>query len=776
MLAGARAADDLLAATFRGAPSAAGHDELVLRMVRTFVRSAPARRREDPTGPLVVLDDPGDVLTNLRPRERAATVLRRVERWSATRVAEAIGVPRTSVARLVPPGDGLEQALRALADQHTRPAADTVRAVLDRLPDPGRQHHDEDRLRRRAAALADRPWTWRILAAAVVLGLLVWARAAGEAPPPAATEDPAETVPVVHLVDGAVLPALETDLTWRGWRLGPDGEVPDDLEGLRLVETVDIDLARADDILLLDTRPRAGAAVFAALWCELPALDAQLVAPTAHLVVRGRTVDLPCAGTSGEPPVSRLVPLPPAADRERTAATVTWSGDVPRKGRALLATWTEVGGDPRRAPATGLGEPVVPATAAVVDGDSPAYTVGDRTVHHQRVRIGDGSTVTVWAGAPGEVSVQVDDTLLTDDGEPPTAAAAPGAGDWRTADPELRGGRWLVYAPGRARVFDLPAGAVPGPGGRREVTVSVSTTLDPGQWQVQVGDARVVPVDEAPLPLEALGDVDAPEWIGGFRLVAAWRVPNDGIPHPLVDPDLPPGRRFFLVGTPPGTGRDDRGVVRPHVATTRGPAPVTVVPDVADAFDERVWRAGDQLVQAGASIGDLRTGKGTGVVAVTAPAVPGPTAGATLLAYVPVDHEDFDFAAAPPMAVSTPVGVVRADPLAGSTVSVARYGRDDLDADGRLRVDAGTGDRVWLRLTTEGAGRVRVLESGRPAVWLPDGWWTSWTARRVVTDLPLQGTGFSRSSGRPLELVVEGYEEHFTVEVLVRGDGAPGST
>lgn len=809
------AADRAVVEAFRRAPRATGRDELLEALVRVTVRGR-RRRREDHLGvelrgmalgarPAQGLEDrpapdPGDVLAALRPRERAATVLRLVERWPAGRVGETLRVRRTAVTWLVPRTPGLAEALRSLAERHHRPDAEVVADVLARLgPATGPHVAAEEAAPVRsggAAHVALRPgrppvparaWTWRALAGALALGLVVWAGALTDRPAPApgpAAGAAGGTGPRdvgLRLADGSVAPDGREDLAARGWVLDGRGDPPVDLEGLRLVEATPVDLRRPDAALSLDTRPRTGQALFGVLWCDLPVSDANLRPPTARLATAAGSAVLPCAGTGGEPPVSRLVPLPPAEVEDRTLARLSWTGDVPERGRALLATYSEAAETPAEAQ-TDVAGPLLAPGAVAVTADAPTYQVEGRRVHHQQVRLGASSTVTVWAGGAGAVAVQLDDTLLTDDGE--AAAGGTPSLAWRTADPELRGGSWLAHRPQSVRHLELPPGLAPSPGRTRVATVSVSTTLPDGSWQVHVGGAQpVAPAATVPLPL-IVPAPDVPEWVAGHRLAAAWLVPSDGTPHALRDPGLRPGRRFVLVGAAAGGG-GPLDVVVPHVATTRGAADVTVVQEVADAFDESIWRPGDLLLRAGASTEDIRTGVGTGVESVVAPAAVAPAPPAVLLAYEPVAFEDFAFGAAPPLGVSRPLA--DAGPAAAPTGAAAdeapgappegavvagRWTREDLDEEGRLVLDAELTGRTWLRLTTEGPGRVQVLEGGRPALWLPDGWWTSWTAEPVVTDVRVEGTRGGAAPGRPLELRVEGWRERFAVEVLVRpGEG-----
>lgn len=766
-------ADRLVVAALRrvdaAPPAPATERWLVEQLAQAYVGTARGRPRETDrlTASLPVAGDDllsgsvavAETLTAQRPLARAATVLRLVEGWPARRVEDALGLPAGRSTFLVPRVDGVRTALLGAADQLRAESHEldglVAAAQAATVPParPGAADHGRPAGRRRAM---------RLLAAGVALalaGLWVWDARPGTGDQPSSPDR-------AHAVEHAA-----ADLSGRGWVLDPAGEPPETLDGLRLLETTRIDLADAQAPIHLDTRPRSGLAVHAALWCDLPILDPLVEVPSLRLALAGEVVTLPCAGSRGEPPVRTLVPLPPVPNPQGVSAQATWTGDVPTRGTALLSTYTEVEGAPSVAggadPATVVttGRSPQPAAGAVaLDAATPAQRVAGRVLHHARLVITPDTEITLWAGLPGPLSVQLDDEVVTDDGD---LAQPPGA--WRRSEVDLRGGAWLPLEPDATRTFAVPARLRPPAGEQREVTVLVTTSLPPGVWQVQL--SRAEQLEDAPARLslvtaetttEAIAEAIAPAWIGGYRLAAAWSVPLDGRPHPLTDPGLAPGRWFVLAAPDVTASATGWGLVTPHVTTTRGSAPVIVVPAAREAFDASTWLPGERLVLTGASTGNVLLGTGTGVLQVTAPAVPVPGATGTLLAYEPVPYARFDQAAGTPMGASLPVGSPSA-PEDGWKV-LGRWTRTALDREGVLELDVLPPRGASLRLTTQGPGRVRVLESGRPAVWLADGWWSAWTAEHVVTEVPLstaQGSG-----GRPLTLVVEGYERDLVVELL----------
>lgn len=128
-------------------------DRLKRDVVRDYLRSAPRRPEELRSGG----GDAGDVLRQLRPRSRAASVLRLAEGWDIDRTAAALGVPRRRVETMVPSVPGLDLALTGLADQHSLTGAELEGALL--LAAPGEQASTGGRPRRRVWCSLRR-WVW----------------------------------------------------------------------------------------------------------------------------------------------------------------------------------------------------------------------------------------------------------------------------------------------------------------------------------------------------------------------------------------------------------------------------------------------------------------------------------------------------------------------------------------------------------------------------------------------------------------------------------------
>ncbi len=109
--------------------------------------------------------------------------------------------------------------------------------------------------------------------------------------------------------------------------------------------------------------------MYAVLWCDMPPRGIDLLPPSVTLTLAEHAVAMPCAGKHDDPAVQRLVPLPPPEDRRRVRAGVERDGDLPGRGRAVLATYTEFGqNEPARTPLlVPQAPPAVPQDAAVLD-------------------------------------------------------------------------------------------------------------------------------------------------------------------------------------------------------------------------------------------------------------------------------------------------------------------------------------------------------------------------------------------------------------------------
>ncbi|MGD8199715.1 hypothetical protein ACQE98_03535 [Ornithinimicrobium sp. W1679] len=674
-------------------------EALTTELVRVYLRRSP--RQGDRVDALGTTTDAGDALTSASPRQRAAAVLTLVEGWTPRRAGRALRTHPARVVRLVPRTDGLGAALRSVADQHERPADEVVAAVVASLA-----HGDtgiREPTRTASTTTRGRPGGRRAVVVATVAAVSVGGAVVSLGGRDEAPDD----------LGGGSGPVASgawssTDLTLRGWVLDAEGDPPSSLEGLRLIGSTPVDYARTTRPLSIDTRPRSGSAVFAVLWCDLPVLDPRLAVPVAHLSTSGVTATVRCAGRDGDPAVQRLVPLPPPGDGTEHLFELRWTGDLPARGTAVLATYTETA---HRRPRTqeSVSDPPPPmARGALVLDDSNGvagsaqgspWSSGTGSSRSYRVRVAADTRLGAWLGQSGVIGLAVDGIEVTDDGD-----------RWHEQDHELRDGGWMVHAAGSRREFALPDAVRPAAGQERDVTLQVSPQgVDPGRWQVQVTEAEVVDVDSTPVPV---APTDAPEHLAGHRVAAAWQVPADGLPHQLQVPTALSPRSVFLAVLPDPPAGTDRAwqEVAGVVTTELGPAPLPAATDAAAATS---WAQGPTSTPTGRV---PRTGRTESAlrevrVSVLAPAASDSTA--TVLAYEPVPYEQFDFDSAPMLPTSVPAdrsGEPDASGRAGEVLG--RWDRADLE-DGRLVLeDLPEGASVVL--TTAGRGRVRVLDGGHP--------------------------------------------------------------
>lgn len=782
-------------------------------LVRAYLRRAPRRPEVLVAGRS---DDPGDVLGSLAPRARAASVLRLAHGWSTEETARAVRVRPGKVAALVPRPPDLDLALESVADQHALPAERVVHELRERLPAPAPAPATADELtnaaRPRSGRLPRRRWPLAIVGLLLLALLVGYAVTRPDADPTAADDEAGATA----------TPGPGRDLTEAGWELDEDGEPPRLVTGLRRTTLATVDYREPAAEVTLRGRhfEGMGFAQFAVLWCDMPpAVDDNLHPPVGTLSMGGEDITVPCAGRDGSPPVSRLVPVPLEGEGRFTV-----TGDLPPRGQAALAVYAEdeTGQYLPFARHSGTPEPPVPAGSVTLTEQDVAPSLWGGRILTRRVEIGADSELSVFAGATGSVSVQVDGLPVTDDGDlgwfldqltdpdlevvDDDVVFAPPDGVWRSQQPDVREGRWVVVDPGERRTFPLPDLLLPAPGERRTVTLSAMVEGIDDRLQVTVTDAAPAATDTGPLPLLSAGDlpVEAPTYAHGHRLLGAWRAPQDGQLRPLEGVALPDATEL-----PTGAGLEPDDTM---------PA-VVVVPDPDAPADNPLtepfspwWGVGDLGVLASedrtapiwAEQGPLPAqsseepsvpglledvaGMGTtwwfspvegtwtdaGGLAVSLSPRPGHP-DALVLAYTPVPYEEFDFAGAPPPRASWPPGTEPPEDL--TTVRDAepllRLTEADVE-DGRLTRDVrtpGSGSAV-LRITTEGPGRLRLLSGGQPLdpLWASDGWWSSWTDEPVTTELPVAHPFSSATlSAFTLTVEAEGYDEGFVIEVLPGG-------
>lgn len=621
----------------------------------------------------------------------------------------------------------------------------------------------------------------RLLLALVVLlvaGLVTWSLL-GPAPGDSDADGPDDTRPT----DVAL---LGPDLDEAGVRLDDDGDPPSAVMGLRRTQLAEVDAQDRSAHVTLDTSSQGmELARFAVLWCDMPpAASRGIEVPTGTITVREVEIPVPCAGRDGTPPVRQMVPLP----LEGTAV-LDVAGDLPSAGSATLAVYTEpTDGSPLPfVRGSDSPAPAVPPGAVALEEEHAIPALFD-TVRTRLVQISSGSQIRVHAASTGSVRVDVDGVPVTDDGDvagmarlyelmSEQPADGPGFQDvfdevradlWRTQQPDLREGRWVVYVPGSQRTFPVPESVLPADGQRRTVAVSVTVTVEGDleeHPQVVVTDAlEVAPpvagdLEPQPLPLDGLGD-EMPAYVQGTRLSAAWRVRQDGLLRTLPDVPAGDGAAPWLVGT--WSGSPTAGLLP---APLLGGLSTGTVLAGDEAFPLMVVNTSTD------SLADLHLGGPddtwsfpvedrwrlpAGEVAVVLPAAPG-LPDANVLAYLPVSYDEFDFTDAPAPSSSWPAdGDPPWSPLPPPPLDTLT--ESDLE-DGRLTLELDdAAASLWI--TTRGPGRMELLRDGQPLLWeAQDGWWSSWTDRAVTSDVhfpPVGGT---------LQVRVEGYEEGFRVEV-----------
>ncbi|TQM96118.1 hypothetical protein FB476_0978 [Ornithinimicrobium humiphilum] len=437
------------------------------------------------------------------------------------------------------------------------------------------------------------------------------------------------------------------------------------------------------------------------------AVAAVVVGVSGMQLLGGDEAPPPADGTGSTTDVTP-VPLPPGED---VSLEATWTGDVPARGEAVLgvyreASWAEY--DSPGWPDPPLNPPGHGEDAVVLDPTSAAGPAPGGTARSATVTLTSDSELELWRGIPGGLEVEVDGVRITADGDA-----------WQDADAELRDGVWTAFAPGQRRTLALPGDVLPGPGETRTVTVTVVPRAGDSHWQVAVlatagVPAALEPVDRTDLPAFA---ADLPEWHAGHRLAAAWTVPSTGVGTRLALPDdLTEGNPTTWVLVCPSPGSTGM-VATARVVVDGAEVERTCVPDPAVALTALLEPT------AFASLPDLGPGSSVQVAVL---AVEGEEA--VVATYVPVPYEDFDLAAARAPLAGDPMAAVRGEVVVDRVLDPSGL------SDGAVQdvpLDEGT---VGVQVTTEGAGRLRLLVDGAPAEgWGVDqeGWWTSWTEDRA---------------------------------------------
>lgn len=723
-------------------------------LVRRYLRRA--RRRTDTVAlPRATpgAADTGDLLRSLHPRARAAASLLLLERWDVQSASAAVGLRPAKVAVFLPDTVGLEAALAGVAEQQALTAAEVESALTAQLASARAPVMPSSGSRRRL-----------LVTAGLVLALI-----AGYASFEAVTDrDEEGNRSAEVLIDGPDGPDA-LDLEAAGWALDDKGAPPWRVMGLvrHSVTTVE-GTGQPEDITIPPSRGM-DAAAYAVLWCDMPPTeDDHLKVPVGELVIEGELIEVPCASRGGAPAVTRLQALPLG-----TVGQLELTGDLPPGGKGTFALYTELDDGTFPMPASTRAAPPSPGDAHVVDTSASRQSwhgAGETTT--ELLSIGPDTTLSVWAGRTGRVTVLVDGYPVTDDGDVAGQRAwmraweeidvissdSPGEPsayvEWSTQRPGVQMGTWTVHSPGQRLSFDLPAHLRPEPGQRRTVSLQVVTEQVGSAVQVSLGDAVPARVDLA--PVEAVPPGDAPELVLGHRLVGRWEVPGDGQERELrlaggLLPELP-----LALVTVAAPIYDDTSINWSEGFGRRGDAATALRMDysASAALSQLAWLAGSDL-------------RAEGPLHVTAPAAPEqrPT---TVLAYTPVSWEDFDVSRA---AVPTDVRLVDEHPSIPSPYAefdtVALVDRDDL-VDGAFLSTIEARGTLAARITTQGRMRYRFVVDhqaywSQPGVapW-DEGWWSTWTDKPVVAELELSVQGTQRLQ---VLIEVEG-EDEFTIELL----------
>ncbi|QFG67936.1 hypothetical protein [Ornithinimicrobium pratense] len=611
-------------------------DRLRAELVRAYLHMAP--RQPDGPGRESVAEaarhEPGadayDVLRALRPRARAVTVLRVAHGWELAATATTVGLTPRRAEALLPDVPGLDRALEAVGEQHHLSTAEVLAAVGHLAAPAANAQHPPRR------------WSAQLLVGTgAVVALAAWSVLTH---PDAGADTPPDAVEDTHADPGP-------DLTPYGWRLDEDQKPPVVAMGLQRQTVVDLSYTDPSQEVTWDAGHLlpGGPAAYAVLWCDLPPDDPHIEQPSARLATGAMSVDLPCAGRDGGPPVHQVTAVPVSGP-----AQVELVGDLPRTGGATLAFYREGALSatlPLPEGSTATTTPPVPTGAAVVEEVLVPRDWAGRTRLVGSLRVSAASELQVWAGRTGSVSVFVDGLPVTDDGD----LANPDDPGWQGQQVDLRDGRWVVYLPGTSRTFPLPEQLRPPDGRARVVTVEVFTQGMGQDLQVlatRAQPARPRPTGGSAVPLDLPGPDEFLPQAGGHRLVGAWTVPQDGLAHDLRQvgrPDLEPGTELVaFTGAAPVAGGPDRdegwGLAQHREDGGDVVRPLLLAPGDPDADGWSARRLDPWRVQQDLTVPVVGPGQGDPTVPVAGPghaprvwlpAVPGHPP-ATVLALAPV--------------------------------------------------------------------------------------------------------------------------------------------
>ncbi|USQ78996.1 hypothetical protein NF556_15390 [Ornithinimicrobium faecis] len=566
------------------------------------------------------------------------------------------------------------------------------------------------------------------------------------------------------------------------WEL-VNGAPPEYADGLALVDTVELG-ATEDGAVVLEPEPVVGPS-FAVAWChgepDDPPEPAALVGPEDGEEV----VPLHCTTQDGQQG-GLPEPLPDLAEgvdfgvhRAHDLSTQDVTVGIYREATVSEFPYP----DQQDVPEAPEHDVMIDASSPLVERAIPATPLeegstggssgplGHNALPGASVASHEGTTLTTWAGEPGRLLVEVNGTVITNDGEGLSQPATPGP--WQDADPDLRGGYWHTWHAGATtREFDLSPAALAQHGIQvsegESVTVTAHAAFPRDAWQVGIDQpegvseaADLTTVD----PTEVL-----PAFAYGYEQVTAVSVPADGVPHTVEVGDVDPTELVWVAQCPES-------------------ATMTQV------------QVGSQTTECSAGLEWLLAVQDAGLVTGELPEVR-VAAGAEpviVAAYAPRVWEDYPFEeSTDPLAASETVAMVAPPPVDGAAPpelagshgptavyrEVATVSTEDLDADGRAEVTVPSSTDLSIWLETTGASRLQLEIDGTPIdqllptpdqpvmpgtlqahqLLVRDGWYSTWTTGTSGHELRLDGANSQTGEGERDEPTV-------TIEVEA-ADGA----
>lgn len=572
----------------------------------------------------------------------------------------------------------------------------------------------------------------------------------------------------------------------QAWEL-VDGNPPEYAAGLALVDTVTLDAGSSADVLTWEGDGHG----YAFAWCgPTPERTSQFLVSLGAQTDGAASDDLSTVGCDGadrtpDGPVSvpdvadgqgleaaGMVMNPECTEQDPCTEPEDSRTDLQTDDTIIVGLYREATPvefpypDQQDVPEAPEHDVMIDASSPLVERAIPATPLeegstggssgplGHNALPGASVASHEGTTLTTWAGEPGRLLVEVNGTVITNDGEGLSQPATPGP--WQDADPDLRGGYWHTWHAGATtREFDLSPAALAQHGIQvsegESVTVTAHAAFPRDAWQVGIDQpegvseaADLTTVD----PTEVL-----PAFAYGYEQVTAVSVPADGVPHTVEVGDVDPTELVWVAQCPES-------------------ATMTQV------------QVGSQTTECSAGLEWLLAVQDAGLVTGELPEVR-VAAGAEpviVAAYAPRVWEDYPFEeSTDPLAASETVAMVAPPPVDGAAPpelagshgptavyrEVATVSTDDLDADGRAEVTVPSSTDLSIWAQTTGVSRVQLEIDGTPIEQLlptpeqpvmpgtlqahellvRDGWFSTWSTEAGGHELRLDGADGQTGQG-----------------------------